>query len=358
MCYFSNEMKPPNRKQAAPRIAELAAELLGGSAGFCVRQVGPAESYDVAITAGEQRFLAKYQASSSAGLLASAIDHLQRESSKQAPAELPLLIVPYMGEAGRQLCESSHISWFDLCGNAKIVAPGLRIWIEGRSNAFIARGRPANLFAAKSSRIVRLLLLDPDRFHSQAELARTAELGDGYVSKIVGRLRQERYVETNAAGAVRPLAPDQLLAAWQDAYDFGRHRLVQGHVPARSGEELLQRVVQTLAKSQADWAVTGLGAAWLYTGYAAFRLATVYVSSLLPATLLSELEFSHEPAGANLWLALPDDDGVFHGSQVREGIRCVSPVQTYLDLQDQPERAQDAAARLRQEQLAWARHGT
>jgi hypothetical protein len=263
-----------------------------------------------------------------------------------------------MGPVGRQLCDQSHISWLDLCGNARIDAPGLKIWIEGRPNKYSDRGRPPNVFASKSSRVARQLLLHLQGFQTQADLARQTGLGDGYVSKIVRRLGQEQYIEANAAGAVRPRDPNILLDAWHDTYDFNRHRIVKGHVPARSGDELLRRVVKQIDHEKLDWAVTGLSAAWLYTSFAAFRIATVYVGSMPSRSLLHELEFSDEPKGANLWLVLPDDEGVFHGLQSPGGIRCVSAVQTYLDLKSQPERAQDAAVELRRKFLHWGRHGT
>jgi hypothetical protein len=76
-----------------------------------------------------------------------------------------------------------------------------------------------------------------------------------------------------------------------------------------------------------------------------------------PLYLLKQMEFSDDPRGANLWLVLPDDDGVFHGSQVQGGFRCVSAVQTYLDLKAHPERAKDAAAELRRKLLNWEMHG-
>ena len=74
-------------------------------------------------------------------------------------------------------------------------------------------------------------------------------------------------------------------------------------------------------------------------------------------SLLQELEFSDEPKGANLWLVLPNDDGVFQGSENHSGIPCVSPLQTYLDLKNQPERAKDAATELRKRFLNWRQNG-
>jgi hypothetical protein len=46
---------------------------------------------------------------------------------------------------------------------------------------------------------------------------------------------------------------------------------------------------------------------------------------------------------------------VFHGSSEREGIRCVHPVQVYLDLAAHPERASDAVNELRERYVSWRR---
>ena len=55
----------------------------------------------------------------------------------------------------------------------------------------------------------------------------------------------------------------------------------------------------------------------------------------------------NQPKGENVWLVVPNDEGVFHGAAEREGICCVHPVQVYLDLKNHPERSEEAAAQLR-----------
>jgi hypothetical protein len=347
-------MKPPNERQAVSEVADLLTDLFSSSPNpIEVKEVGASKRYDYAISIDSHRFMAEYKSSASTGSVAAAIDGLKRSVETNAVAALPLIIVPYMGQVGRQLCDRSRMSWLDLCGNANIIAPGLRILIEGRANKYRDRGRPPNVFASKSSRVARQLLLHPQRFQTQANLARQTGLGDGYVSKIVRRLEQEHYLEANETRAVRPRDPNLLLDGWQNVYDFDRHRIVKGHVPVRSGDELLRRVVKEVRREELEWAATGLSAAWLYTRFAAFRLVTIYLSSMPSRQLLKAMEFSDEPKGANLWLVLPDDEGIFHGSQSKDGIPCVSAVQTYLDLKQQPERAKDAAVELRRKLLNW-----
>ena len=346
-------MKPPTEKQASPEIIDLLADFLDSSPKKIRSQIATANEYDYLITAPEHRFLVEYKASASAGPLAGTIDKLKKYADTHSTKGLPLIVVPFMGQVGRDLCNKSNVSWLDLSGNAKIDAPGLRIRIEGRPNKYSDRGRPPNVFASKSSRVSRQLLFQPKRFQTQAEIARQTGLADGYVSKIVRRLEQEEYVDADDKGAVRPRDPNLLLDAWYNAYDFNRHRTIKGHVSARSGDRLLHQVVRSLTNEKLQYAATGLSAAWLFTNFAAFRLVTLYVNTMPSRSLLKQLDFSEEPKGANLWLTLPDDDGVFQGSELQSGIRCVNPVQIYLDMKEQPERAKDAAMELRRQLLNW-----
>lgn len=100
---------------------------------------------------------------------------------------------------------------------------------------------------------------------------------------------------------------------------------------------------------------TGLAAAWQMTHFAAFRTATFFLADEPSPDLKGKLGFRDEPRGANLWLVVPNDAGVFHGAEPRDGIRCVHPVQAFLDLKGHPERAAEAAAQLRSEALNWKR---
>jgi hypothetical protein len=119
----------------------------------------------------------------------------------------------------------------------------------------------------------------------------------------------------------------------------------------------LQAVAGAAADLGIDYAATGLAAAWSLTHFASFRLVTVYLPpSSLPG-LCDRLGFRDEPRGSNLWLVAPDDAGVFEGAADRDGIRCAHPLQVYVDLKGHPERAPEAAERLREEYLRWQRGG-
>ncbi len=264
-----------------------------------------------------------------------------------------LIVVPYMGEKGRDFLKNAGISWMDLSGNAHIKAKNLLIRIEGKPNRFIEYGRPSSPFAPKSSRIARLLLIKKDSEFTQAEIARATKLDEGFTSKIVRRLEKENFVIKQDNGLIRVKNPDQLLDSWHEVYDFEKHKIIKGNIAARSGEELLRKIAEVLKRNKIDFAATGLGAAWLLTHFAAFRIVTFYFTYLPEENILGEMSFKEGARGSNVWFVMPIDKGVFRGANEYEGIQCVHPVQIYLDLKGHPERAKEAASILRQEYLQW-----
>ena len=84
-----------------------------------------------------------------------------------------------------------------------------------------------------------------------------------------------------------------------------------------------------------------------------FGTVTLYLEQQPPSDMLAALQFREDTRGSNVWLVVPNDEGVFHGASIRDGVRCVHPVQVYLDLSGHAERAEEAALRLRAEHLNW-----
>lgn len=266
---------------------------------------------------------------------------------------LPLIATRFMTPAGKQHCQEAGISWMDLAGNAHIEGKGLYVHVEGHPNTFKPQGRPSSVFAPKSSRIARWLLIYPDQFFHQRELAQATSMDEGFTSRIVSRLEDERLVRRNRQGRIRVSNPDLLLDAWAEEYDFFKHEVHRIHMPARSGRELLHAANSKLWSLGWNTAVTGLAAAWALHPFAEFRITTIYLKER-EATQIPWSET--DSAGANLWLVLPNDVGVFQGSSVyEEGIACVHPVQVWLDLRAHPERSAEAAEQLRSA-FSWKTH--
>ena len=342
-------------------IPRRLAELLGLPPGKVrtrpeTRRGTGKEEVDLVLDAGAHRFVAEFKADGTAAPISAAVRAVRALAGKLGKKAIPMVVTPFMGEVGRQLCAESGVSWMDLSGNAGIEAPGLRIQIKGQPNQFKRRGRPASLFAPKSSRIAHWLLLHPERAFAQRELAQAAGMGEGFVSRIVHGLEEQELVVREPNGAVRVRDYNVLLDAWREAYDFSKHHIIRGHIAARSSDEILRKLGEHFDATHLQYAVTGLAGAWLCTHFAGFRLVVFYVAQNPNAPMLQDVGFHEEQRGENVWLVVPNDAGVFLGVSQRDGLMTVDPVQLYLDLKSHPERSTEAAEHLRKEMLTRKSH--
>lgn len=77
--------------------------------------------------------------------------------------------------------------------------------------------------------------------------------------------------------------------------------------------------------------------------------------------VLSKSALGRNPRGENLWLVVPDDESVLQHIDFVGSVSCVHPTQAYVDLKGHPERAPEAAERLRgllvERHRVWRREG-
>ena len=301
---------------------------------------------DAIIHIKDVTYLIEYKKS---GDLSSVINGIRLLSNVKSNKKniIKTLVVPYMHELGRKHCKEAKISWLDLSGNANITGPSIRIIIENQPNLYKRPGRSSSVFAPKSSRVARFLLYNRLDAFSQREISLQTDLDEGYVSKTVRSLENLELISRDESGNITNQDPEVLLDAWLEKYDFSKHNPIRGYIPARSGQSLMQHISDSLSKEGIDFAVTGLGAAWLYTHFASFRTVTIYINKNIRRELLSYLDFSESDNGSNTIIASPNDQSVFWNLGEVEGIQCVHPIQAYLDLKGKPERAQEAKLELK-----------
>ena len=334
-------------KKIPQQLSELAyLDVLTIREGPCLSDTG--KRPDLEIKAGTLTFLIEYKARSTAEAVGSALLQISSwTTGERSDNVVALLVVPYMGEVGRRLCEGAGVNWMDLSGNASIRASGINVNVTGLPNRYVTRGRPPNIFAPKAARLARAFLMHPDQGWLHRDLAKTTQLSKGYVSKVLARLEQAGFAEKRDEQRYWPRDVEAMLDAWWESYDFSNQLILKGHVAERTPEAVLRRLVDGLSGIAVRTAVTGLAAAWYYDKHAAFRLCSLYVTPTPEASQLIELGFRQVESGANTWLIQPADEGVFTGVISGDGLPYVSPLQAYLDLKQHPERAQEAAVVLR-----------
>ncbi len=292
-------------------------------------------------------WLIRYKKSSESLPVRSALAELTA-AHQQHPDAVPLLVVPFMGPLGARLCEEASVSWLDRSGNARINAPGLVVDIGGKRNAFPQPGRTGDLFAPKSSRVLRALLSSAAPM-TRVQICRDTDLDDSFVSKIVKKLLEESLVVENADRALVVLNRRSLVDAWRAEHTFGGSE-VRRFKPAMIGPDDLRAFANHCGEKGIKYAMTGAAAAELRTGVHADRLAA-YVRAQDFGKVLDAFEADDDGL---LTVAVPLDDGVFAGACPFDNVAVVAPVQALLDLDS------DAKPRARAalEALVYGQHDT
>jgi hypothetical protein len=263
------------------------------------------------------------------------------------PNAVPVVAAPYISDRAASICREHGLGYFDGAGNCHLAGPGFFVHVEGRPNTAPDTRAADDLFAPKSSRVVRALLEHPHRVWQVQGLAAEMRVSLGLASRVKRKLVQQAFAEVTADG-VRAREPATLLEAWAESY---RNRARPVFVYSLDDVPTLERrLVRWGAEHSVQCALAEFSAASRLAPMVRYKRAAVYVedsrSQDVLADLLNDLDLKEVDSGASAVLWLTDDDSVFYNSEERDGLSTVSSLQVYLDLRRNPARGEEAAAEL------------
>ncbi|MEA3399875.1 MAG: type IV toxin-antitoxin system AbiEi family antitoxin [Armatimonadota bacterium] len=272
-------------------------------------------------------------------------------SPQSQPEPIRLLVAPYVGPRVAKAAREAGIAYVDLAGNAFVHHGSLHLSVEGREPP-PAPDRHVSLFSPKASRIVRLLLYNPDRPMRQIDIADATGVSEGYVSQVVSELIDSALAERRDS-AVQLLDPGEMLDLWCAEYQLRRISWQQWHVPVEELHDVAPRLSQLAREAKSRIAFTGLRAASLIAPYGFGGVTHVFASEAV-ADLLRELAVTPVATGGNLLVnAPPWDAGVFLGAEEVRSVLIAHPIQIYLDIWALGGRGREAAEVLREECIAF-----
>jgi len=201
-----------------------------------------------------------------------------------------------------------------------------------------------NIFAPKSSRILRVLLVDIGRDWNERELAAEAEVSVGLAHYVCNTMITSGYLVRDERNRIVVMDPMRLLRRWASYHEYDR---VNRFLDYFTFEKEIDRFLDVLAALDQEYALSGLAAAWLVAPYVRPIDVPLYISSEdLAPKLAEELDLNPTPRGGNVKFVVPYDEGVFYGVHVARGVKIVSNVQLYVDLYNYPARGEEAASRV------------
>jgi len=285
-----------------------------------------------------------------------------REALRQLKAAIkdqgngyPVFALIFIGPRTREIFKEEGVGYIDLAGNCFLQFEDIYIEKIVDKNPFPSRGRPPSFFTPISSRIVRALLVEPDRQWKVSELAQAIQVSLGQTSNVTRRLLGEEYVARSQKGRLRLIQPGKLLDAWQEQYSLSKNTQMIYYSFERNTEQLTARVASTALERQWRYAITSFAAASLIAPFVrGIGMVTWYVDDTASIEQwVKALDLRPAESGANIMILVPYDKGVFYQTQTVNGIVLVSSVQLYLDLFNDPARGREQAEFLRKEKLGF-----
>ena len=208
-----------------------------------------------------------------------------------------------------------------------------------------------NIFEAKSSRVVRVLLIHPGRTWVLRELAKEAQVSLGMTYYVTSSLFQMGYASRDESNRLNLTDPYRLIRQWAASYNYlFLNKFSEYYTFDTEFETFLSRFTELPEQVRDRYALTLHAAAWIIAPYVRPTDFHIYIHpdigrKELPA-LAESLGISPIERSGNVKLVTPYDEGVFYGSKVVDGVRVVSPVQLYVDLFNHPGRGEEAAEKL------------
>ncbi len=257
-----------------------------------------------------------------------------------------IFIAPYISPEAGKICEEAGIGYLDLAGNCLLSFETIYIRQSGAPNPKIQKRDLRSLYSPKAERVLRALLNEPQRAWKMSEMAQAVGISLGQVANVKKLLLDREWISTPADG-MRLARPTELMDEWAQAYHFGRNAALDGYAMAEI-PEIEAQLAETSQQLHLRYALTGFSSAARIAPMVRYPRASAYVKGDIRA-LIQALGWKPVTSGANVSLLVPYDDGVFYGAKDVEGVAITAPVQTYLDLQSQRGRGQEAAQAVRKE---------
>ena len=256
------------------------------------------------------------------------------------PGAIRVFAAPYVSPDAAEILGRASIGYVDLSGNCRLSFDKVYIRIEGRPNKFVQRRDLRSLYSPKAERVLRILLSEPQRGWKIKELATTAGVSLGQASNVKRLLEDREWLQQREDG-FGLTRPDRLLDEWSENYNYRKNE-TRDYYSMDAASQVETKLASMCEELGLTYAVAGLSAAWRLAPHVRYQRAMAYVPEVSDE-LVNRVGLKPVSSGANVMLLVPYDGGVLAGSQVIDGIRVTSPVQTYLDLRGFRGRGEEAA---------------
>ena len=239
-----------------------------------------------------------------------------------------IVIVPEISPDAARVCLQEGVGYLDYAGNCLLSFDSVFVHKTGRVTESNRRKRSRSWYSPRAERVVRTLLLHPNRSWRLRDLANEALVTPNQALHIKEHLGQLNWLENTKEG-FRLGRPDLLLDEWTTNYEPDRsteHRFKS----SKGLLELETGLAGVCSEHIIPYALMGYSAAMRFDPMLKHNRLSAYIVADM-AKVVTALDLTESENG-NVSFWLPYDECVLRGFAEIGGIKVTSPIQTYLDL--------------------------
>ncbi len=274
------------------------------------------------------------------------------EIRRDLPAAYPVAVAEYIGPQSASLLRRNGFGYLDLSGNCYLAFENVLIEKEGKPNVRPSTRPLKSLFAPRATRIVRVLLVDPQHAWRLEELAKAAEVSLGHAHNVVKRLEELAWAVRGENQRIHLAKPADLLETWCESYSYRQNGVAAYFSPERITRRLMAEIARLALAEGRRYAFTLHSGAALIAPNIRFPVIHCYLEGS-PDPFARALGLRPGEGEGNVHLLTPYDQGVFYSRFEKGGLSVVSLPQIYADLYRYERRGREQAEYLRREAIGY-----
>src|SRR5262247_2010837 len=245
------------RRQAAQRLRELFPRARSWEESTDVRLGNQTADLLVRFKLGEheQTMLVDVTPLGQPRQIRAAVTKLA-DARRELPAAYAVAASVYIGPQSARILKNNNLGFVDLSGNCYLAFDHVLIEKEGKRNVRPSTRPLRSLFAPRATRVVRVLLAEPQRAWRLEELAKAAEVSLGHSHNVISRLEDLRWVERDQAQRIHLGKPADLLETWRESYTYRTNEIASYFVPERVNRRLMADVARAATAEGRRYAFT------------------------------------------------------------------------------------------------------
>ncbi len=240
-----------------------------------------------------------------------------------------LVFADWLSPRTRELLRARRVGFIDSTGNADLRLPRPALLIRTDGSDRDPDPKPATGPTLRGPRSWALMrtLAEVRPSYAASDLAERLKIDNGYVTRILQTLADERLIEREPRCPVASVAWEALLRQIASSYSMFDSNETSTWVASSGPAQLLEDLA---GKNTRRWAVSGSFAASGLISVAAAQTAVIYTDD--PERLAKLARLLPTNTGANVVLAQPFDPIVFERLRTEGSYPMVSVAQTAIDL--------------------------